>query len=205
MRKRTGKSLFSIFMTFLKMGPFTFGGGYALIPVIEREIVEKRGWLQAREIADLTAVAGTVPGAIAANTATIIGYRIAGVRGAVSALLGIFLPTFAIMIGMGFLYAGLKDNPKVEAAFLSIRATVVALIVYAAVKIGKTAIVDFATGSLAAISVALLLFGSGFVHPLWLIVFGAVAGIAVVKVRERFGKKTKPMDDEQEQVFDYMI
>ena len=193
----------SLFATFLKMGPFTFGGGYALIPVIEREIVEKRKWLQSEDVADIIAVSGSVPGAVAVNSATLIGYRIAGIRGALSALLGIFLPTFVLMIGLSLVYIQMKDNPKIEAAFLSIRATVVAMIVYAAIKIGKTAIVDFATGALATIAVCLLLFSGGLVHPVWVIVFGALAGIAVVKIRALLGKKTKL--EEKEPVYDYMI
>ncbi|MFC4598460.1 chromate transporter [Cohnella hongkongensis] len=197
------KLIGSLFATFLKMGPFTFGGGYALIPVIEKEIVEKRKWLQSEEVADIVAVSGSVPGAVAVNSATLIGYRIAGVGGALSALLGIFLPTFALMIGLSLVYIQLKDNPKIEAAFLSIRATVVAMIVYAAIKIGKTAVVDFASGSLAAIAVCLLIFGESFLHPAWLIVFGALAGVVVVKVRALLGRKTKL--EEKEPVYDYMI
>jgi len=195
------KLLGSIFLTFLKMGPFTFGGGYALIPVIEREIVDKRKWLQSQDVADIIAVSGSIPGAVAVNSATFIGYRLAGIGGALAALLGIFLPTFALMIGLSLVYVQIKDNPKIEAAFLSIRATVVALIVYAAIKIAKTAIVDFATGALAAIAVGLLL--TGYVNPVLLIVFGAASGIAVVKIRSLFGKKTKI--DEEEPVYDYMI
>lgn len=120
-----------------KNGSFHIRGGYALVPVIEREIVEKRKWLQSEEVADIVAVSGSVPGAVAVNSATLIGYRIAGIGGALSALLGIFLPTFALMIGLSLVYVQMKDNPKIEAAFLSIRATVVAMIVYAAFKIGK--------------------------------------------------------------------
>ncbi|MBH5320224.1 chromate transporter [Paenibacillus sp. GSMTC-2017] len=198
------KLLGSIFYTFLKMGPASFGGGYALIPVIEREIVEKRNWLQSEDVANITAVSGSVPGAVAVNSAMFIGYRIAGTYGAIAALLGIFLPTFFLMIGLTLAYLQVKDHPKIEAAFLSIRATVVALIVYAAIKIGKTAIIDFTTGSLAAVSVGLLLLSNGHFHPLWLIVLGAFSGIAVVKIRTFFGKKTK-LDNKEETVYDYMI
>jgi chromate transporter len=201
--KANWKLIGSLFATFLRMGPLTFGGGYALIPVIEKEIVEKRKWLQSEEVADIVAVSGSVPGAVAVNSATLIGYRIAGIGGALSALLGIFLPTFVLMIGLSLVYVQMKDNPKIEAAFLSIRATVVAMIVYAAIKIGKTAVVDFATGALAAIAVCLLLFGGSFVHPVWVIVFGALAGIAVVKIRALFGRRTKLED--KEPVYDYMI
>ena len=201
--KANWKLIGSLFATFLRMGPLTFGGGYALIPVIEKEIVEKRKWLQSEEVADIVAVSGSVPGAVAVNSATLIGYRIAGIGGALSALLGIFLPTFVLMIGLSLVYVQMKDNTKIEAAFLSIRATVVAMIVYAAIKIGKTAVVDFATGALAAVAVCLLLFGGSFVHPVWVIVFGALAGIAVVKIRALLGRKTKLED--KEPVYDYMI
>lgn len=157
------KLLFQLFVTFLKMGPCTFGGGYALVPVIERETVDKRGWLRSKDVADVLAIAGSVPGAVAVNSAAFIGYRVAGAGGAAAALLGICIPTFCMMLGLSLLYIHLKDNPKIEAAFLSIRATVVALIVYAAIRISKTAIVDFATGALAAIAVSLLYFGSGHI------------------------------------------
>lgn len=185
------KLLWAIFWTFLKMGPLSFGGGYALIPVIEREIVVKRKWLKTEDVADSITVSGSIPGAVAINAATFIGYRIAGFSGAIMALLGIFLPSFFLMIGLSIVYMQIKDNPKIEAAFLSIRATVVALIVYAAIKIGKTAIVDFTTGSIAAITVGLLLLGNGHLHPLWLIALGAVSGVIVVKVRSLFGKKQR--------------
>ncbi|MGG1639038.1 chromate transporter [Paenibacillus sp. NRS-1760] len=76
--------LWTIFLTFLKIGPVTFGGGYAMIPVIEREVVEKRKWLETRDIADIFAVAESIPGAIGINSATFIGYRVAGIRGALA-------------------------------------------------------------------------------------------------------------------------
>ena len=196
--------LSSLFVTFLKMSPVTFGGGYAMIPVIEREVVDQHGWLKSEEVADVFAVAGSVPGAVAVNSAIFIGYRIAGVTGAVAALLGICLPTFCIVIGLTAFYTVMKDNAKVEAAFTAIRATVVALIVYAAIKIGKTAIVDIATGVLTVAAIALLIFGSGYIHPAWLIVIGAAAGMIIVKIREHFGKPAK-LPKQDEQVYDYSI
>ncbi|BBI36709.1 chromate transporter [Cohnella abietis] len=198
----TWKLLSSIFVTFLKIGPITFGGGYALIPVIEREVVDRRGWLRTQEIADVFAVAGSVPGAVAVNSATYIGYRIAGIRGATAALLGILLPTCCLMIGLSIFYVQMKDNPKIEAAFLSIRVTVVALIAFAAFKIGRTAVIDSTTGSLAVIASLLLFFGN--VHPVYVIAFGAAAGIAVVKIRVLLGKDFK-LKEEKEVVYDYMI
>ena len=200
------KLLAGIFMTFLKMAPMTFGGGYALIPSIEKEVVGKKGWLQSEEIADVFAVSGTVPGAVAVNSAAFIGFRIAGVPGAIAALLGILLPTFVLMILLTVFYVQFKDNPKMEAAFTAIRATVVALIAYAAIKIGRTAIVDFATGALGATAALLLFFGH--VHPLLVILLGAVAGVAIVKIRKRWGRtpndRTSKAQD-KEPVYDYSI
>lgn len=199
------KTVFSIFVAFLKLGPFTFGGGYALIPALEREVVDRKGWLDSRELADVFAVAGSMPGAVAVNSASFVGYRVAGVFGALAALLGIFLPTFVLMIGLSLTYVYYHDNPKIAAAFTAIRATVAAFIVYAAVRIAKTAIIDFASGAIAAIAVATLYFGSGNVHPAWIVVFGAAAGVIVVRVRSLLGKKPPFQEQEAEPVYDYMI
>lgn len=200
------KLLSGLFMAFLKMAPMTFGGGYALIPAIEKEVVDKKGWLRSEEMADVFAVAGTVPGAVAVNSSAFIGYRIAGVPGAIAALLGICLPTFLLMILLTIFYEQLRDNPKVEAAFTAIRATVVALIAYAAIQIGRTAIVDYATGALGA-AAALLLF-LGHVHPLLVILLGAVAGVVIVKIRKHSGRTPNLGSSnarDQEPVYDYSI
>src|SRR3954452_9702015 len=134
------KVLFQIFWTFFKISPVTFGGGFAMIPLIEKEVVEKRKWLTSEEVTDVFALSQSVPGAVAINSATFIGQRIGGVRGAIAAMIGVSLPTFFIVLLLGVLYFFIQDNPKVVAAFLSIRVSIVAIIVYAAVKIAKTAI-----------------------------------------------------------------
>ncbi|WP_373232549.1 chromate transporter [Cohnella sp.] len=200
------KLLWSLFISFLKIGPITFGGGYAMIPAIEREVVVKRKWLRTEEITDIFAASQSVPGAIAINSATLIGYRIAGVRGAIMAMLGIFLPTFFIVLGLSIFFMEMKDNPKIEAAFISIRATIVALIVYAAYKIGKTAIVDKTTLLLVVISVEIMYLTRDYVHPIFLIGGGALVGIILVAMRTYLGWETKLEKRENEkQVYDYMI
>lgn len=195
--------LWHLFFMFLKIGPVTFGGGYAMIPVIEREVVEKRKWLQSDDVADVFAVAGSVPGAVAINSATFIGYRIAGIAGAIAATIGILLPTFCIVLGFSIFFVEMKDNPKIEAAFVSIRATIVALIVYAAYKTGKTAAVDMASVMLILVTVALMYITHNQIHPIFLIIGGAIAGMTIVGIRTKLGKKT--IHHEKEQVFDYMI
>ncbi|RXZ84722.1 chromate transporter [Paenibacillaceae bacterium] len=195
--------LWRLFISFMKIGPTTFGGGYAVLPIIERETAERRKWLNSEEITDVFSIAGSVPGAIAINSAMLIGYRVAGFAGAAAALAGILLPTFTIIIGLSAIYLVLRDQPKVEAAFLSIRATVVALVVYAAYRIGKTAAIDYPTTAILLLTVGLLYFGSGWIHPALLIVGGAAAGIVIVRTRQRLGKETKL--EKEEPVYDYMI
>ncbi|WP_028611381.1 chromate transporter [Paenibacillus harenae] len=197
------KLMWQLFVTFLKIGPVTFGGGYAMIPVIEREVVEKRKWLQSEDVADIFAVSGSVPGAIAINSATFIGYRIGGVMGAVAATIGVLLPTFCIVLLLSLFFLEMKDHPKVAAAFVSIRATIVALIVYAAYKTWKTSAVDKTTIGMIAATVALLYFFNQYIHPVILIIGGALAGIAMIWLRKKLGFKTKL--HKEEEVYDYMI
>ncbi|WP_078549543.1 chromate transporter [Litchfieldia alkalitelluris] len=183
------KLLVQIFITFFKIGPVTFGGGYAMIPLIEREVVEKRRWVKTEDVTDIFAVAESVPGAIAINSATFIGYRLAGVAGAIVAMTGVLLPTFFIVVMLSLFFLQVQDNPKVEAAFVSIRATIVALITYAAIKIGKTAIVDKTTVALIAITVAVLFFIH--IHPVLIIISGGIIGIGIISLKKKLGISIK--------------
>ncbi len=187
--KTNWKLLWAIFITFLKIGPVTFGGGYAMIPLIEREVVAKRKWIKAEDVTDVFAVAESVPGAIAINSATFIGYRIAGPLGAITAMAGILIPTFIIILVLCISYLYLNNNPKMEAAFEGIRPAIVALIAFAAYKIGKMAIIDKTTLFTMCISVGLLL--SFSIHPGFIIICGAFVGILLVIAKEKFGYKVQ--------------
>jgi len=206
--KDTNCSLYQIFMTFLKISPVSFGGGYALIPLIEQEIVTKKKWLESKEISDIFSLSQSAPGAIALNSAIFIGYRLKGVLGALIALLGILLPTFTIMIILSIVFLFIKDFPKVEAAFMAIRTTVLALIVYAAIRIGKESIVDIPTVGISLATVALLYFLNQSIHPILLIVAGAVAGLAIYFIRTIRGKHQvnhTPETTANNNYSDYMI
>lgn len=205
--KGSGKLIWDLFLAFLKIGPSTFGGGYAVMPAMEREAVDRKRWIGSEDIADIFAVAQSVPGAVAINSATFIGYRVAGIRGAVAAMAGMLLPTFLIIVGLSFVFLQVKDNPKVEAAFTSIRATIVALIAFAAIKYGKKALVDKSSAVLIGVTVILLFVGQSYVHPVLLIVGGAAAGIAITAVKAKLGRERVPQrkPKQPEQVFDYMI
>lgn len=173
------KILFQLFWTFFKISPVTFGGGFAMIPLIEKEVVEKKKWLKKEDVTDVFALSQSVPGAVAINSATFIGQRIGGIKGAIAAMIGVSLPTFIIVLMLGIFYFYIQDNPKIEAAFLSIRASIVAIIAYAAFKISKTAIIDKSTFGIMLIGIPVLF----FIHPVIAIVAGALVGIITVKVK----------------------
>jgi chromate transporter len=181
------KLLFSLFWTFFKIGPVTFGGGYAMIPLIEREVVENRGWISSKDITDVFAISESIPGAIAINSATLVGFRIARIPGAFAAMLGVLLPTFLIVIVLCITFLSVQDNPKVEAAFKGIRATTVALIVYAGIKIGKTAVFDKTTFATAAVTVASMVVMH--INPIYIIIAGAGVGIIQILTKIKLGMK----------------
>lgn len=180
-----GKLLLQLFWSFFKIGPSSFGGGYAMMPAIEREVVAKRGWFAEDEMADMLSLAGTAPGGVAVNAAAFAGYRKAGIAGSVAAVAGMTLPTFIIVVLLSLMFLTLKDNSKVQAALKGIRAAVVALILLAAYRMAKVSVFDAATGvATAAALLTLLIFG---VNPLFVIVAGMIAGIFIIKGKEWMG------------------
>lgn len=179
-RDDTMGKLLDIFWVFLKIGSFTFGGGYAMIPLIEEEIVNKKKWVTSNEIIDLFAIAESIPGAIAINTATFIGYKISGRKGAIAANIGVILPSLTIITLIASVFSKFQNDPNVQAALLGIRSCVVALILMAAVSVGKKAIKDkitFLVAILAMVSIAFL-----DIHPIFAIISGAVIGLVVMKI-----------------------
>ena len=130
-------SLAELFFTFMKIGAFTFGGGYAMIPLIQRETSEKRGWIEKDDILEMVAIAESTPGPIAVNMATFVGYRLRGVVGALAATLGEVLPSFAIIAVLSFVLQRFEHLKAVKYAFMGIRAGVLALIVKALISMFK--------------------------------------------------------------------
>jgi len=172
--------LLEIFTTFFKIGSFTFGGGYAMIPLIEREIVTNKGWVKEDEVIDIFAVAESVPGAIAINSSTFVGYKIAGKNGALAANLGVVLPSFIIITIIAAFFARFQDSPVVKAAFKGIGATVVALILMASYKVGKAAIKDKLGIIIAAMSIiAVVILKISAIFP---IIGGAAIGLLIYMI-----------------------
>lgn len=125
------KNCFEVFWTFFKIGAFTFGGGYAMVPLIQKEAVEKKGWITDDDILEIIAIAESTPGPIAINSATFVGYRAAGFFGAMSATLGVVLPSFVVILAISYILEEFQSFKPVQYAFFGIRAGVLALVIKA--------------------------------------------------------------------------
>lgn len=129
--KFSWKKLWEIFITFFKIGAFTFGGGFAMIPLIQNEAVEKNKWITDDDILEIVAIAESTPGPVAINAATFVGYRVCGVVGSVAATLGVVLPSFVIILLLSFVLRQFQQLKAVQYAFYGIRAGVLALLLKA--------------------------------------------------------------------------
>ena len=176
-RKKTFRTLIDLFVTFFKIGGFTFGGGLAMIPLIEKEVVTRKKWIDEDEIVDIFAVAQSIPGVIAINSATQVGYKVSGKKGAVAATLGVVLPSFLIILIIAMFFTRVQDNIIVKNMFKGIRPCVAVLIGSAAVRISKTSVKDKITLLIALVAFALVLFFE--IHSIFAIIGGAVAGILI--------------------------
>ena len=122
------KKLFQLFWTFFKIGGFTFGGGHAMIPLIQRETVENKKWITDDDVLEIIAIAESTPGPVAINAATFVGYRTAGFWGAAAATFGVVLPSFAIILAIAYLLDGFMEMKPVKYAFQGINVGVLALL-----------------------------------------------------------------------------
>lgn len=136
MRKKL-KLLLSVFWVFFRIGAFTFGGGYAMIPLISEETVQRRKWIEEKDILDIIAIAESTPGPVAINSATFVGFRVAGFWGSFFATLGVVVPSFVVILIISYVLNEFKEIQAVKFAFNGIRAGVLALIIKALVKMYK--------------------------------------------------------------------
>ena len=161
----------------------TFGGGYAMIPILEREIVENRKWASSEEMMDYYAVGQCTPGVIAVNTATFIGYGVAGPAGGVAATLGVVFPSVVIICLIAGILTNFADIPAVKSAFTAIRVCVCVLIFNAVVKLWKGAVKDKAGLVLFLIVFVLSLFFD--ISPVIFVLFCALAGLVLTRTGVR--------------------
>ncbi|HHY69514.1 MAG TPA: chromate transporter [Bacillota bacterium] len=169
-----GEVLLQLFVSFLKVGAFAFGGGYAMIPLISEEVVTYRGWLEMEEFIDVIAISQGTPGPIAINSATFVGFKVAGVIGSITATLGVVLPSFVIMMVLGRLFLRYKEVPVVKHMLSGIRPVVVALILAAAFSVLPNSITGIVPAIVAAVVIiAIVVFD---VDPILLLVLSGVMG-----------------------------
>ena len=175
--------LLKLFTAFARVGVLTFGGGYAMIPMLEREIVDRHGWATSEELMDYYAVGQCTPGVIAVNTATFIGYKIAGNIGGVMATLGVVFPSFVIITVIAGIIQNFADIPAVRSAFAAIRVCVCVLIFNSVLKLWKGAVKDKAALVLCLLVFVLSMFFN--ISPIVFVVFCALAGILFTRLGVR--------------------
>ncbi|MBQ6947803.1 MAG: chromate transporter [Clostridia bacterium] len=172
-----------LFWIFFKIGAFTFGGGYAMIPLIQKEVVENNKWITDDDILDIIAIAESTPGPIAINSATFVGYKIAGFWGSAAATFGVVLPSFVIILAISFILNQFQNLKAVKYAFFGIRAGVLALLIKALwsmyTKCPKGVLAYIL---MAAAFIAVAVFDIGV---LWVILGCAACGIIVSLITER--------------------
>ena len=179
--------LLILFLTFMKIGVFTFGGGYAMIPIIEEEVTKKRKWISEMEIMDILAISESTPGPIAVNTATYVGYKVAGVAGGIIATLGLAIPSFVIIFVISFFYQDFMKWPVIAAMFKGLKVGVIILLFSAVLKLKKGVKVNLVGIILFVTALSLMLVFSfidtGFKYlSLCLILLGIITGIVLTLI-----------------------
>lgn len=177
------KELWKLFYTFVTVGVTTFGGGYAMLPALQREVVEKRGWATEEEVMDWYAIGQCTPGVIAVNTATFVGQKQKGVLGGIAATLGVVFPSLVIITIIAAFIRNFADLPAVQNAFAGIRACVCVLILNAVVKLWKKSVVDWK----AFLIFAVVFLGSVFfdLSPVLYVLAAALAGVVIKSLEVR--------------------
>ena len=185
---------FELFWTFAKIGVCTFGGGYAMLPILQRELVEKRNWTSEAELSDYFAIGQCTPGIIAVNTATFVGHKLKGAAGGVAATLGLVFPCLVIIMIIAAFLQNFAQLPAVVHAFNGVRACVCALILSSVLKLRKSTVVDLPTALIFLVVAALAVAGNfvsfpagtalgavmGFLtSPIVLVVLAGVAGLCI--------------------------
>lgn len=164
-----------LFFTFFKIGAFTFGGGYAMLPLIQMEVIDTYGWLTLNEFLEIIAIAEMTPGPVAINTATFVGYRKAGLFGSAAATLGVVLPSFLIILLIARLFTGLTKAPWAKGVFTGVKPAVIGLIGLALWRLGRVTVTDYKT--VLIFLGALFLLIKGRLHPIPVLILAGLCGL----------------------------
>jgi chromate transporter len=170
-----------MFLTFFKIGAFTFGGGYAMIPIIQEEIVEKKKWIDDNEFMDAIALAQASPGPVAVNTSVYCGYKLKGFKGAIACTMGTVLPSFITILIIAIFFFQFRANAIIDQIFMGIRPAVVALIASAVYKMWKKAQYGYDKFAIALGTLLIIVFMD--ISPIWLVIAGGLGSVIINKLR----------------------
>jgi chromate transporter len=170
------KLILELFFAFLKVGTFTFGGGLAMLPLIQKTAVDEKSWMTEDEMVDCLAISQSIPGMLAVNAAIFIGYRQKKLSGGIAAALGVILPAFVSIVVILLFLGRIEENQYVQGAFEGIKAASVALIAVAAYKMGKQILKGKQEYFIAAVSFIVIVLAG--INAVWAIVFGALTGLS---------------------------
>lgn len=173
------KKSLELFLSIFKIGTFTFGGGYAMIPLIEEEVVVNKGWISKEEFLDILVVSQSLPGALAVNTSVFLGYKIGGFIGAMVALLAVILPSFLIILIIAVFFMKFRDNYYVNAAFKGITAAVPMLVLIGAISLSKGLEKNIRTLITIIVGIIALVFFN--IHPVLVIIISGLYGVIFLK------------------------
>lgn len=176
-------SLLQIFGVFAKIGAFTIGGGYAMIPIIQREM-SKRGWISDEELPDIVALSQSAPGVMAVNISIFAGYRLRGVPGSIAATLGSVMPSFLIILAIAICFSAFRDNPWVERAFKGIRPVVISLIAVPMINMARKSCTSWWKWLIAIASLLLVAFLG--VSPIYILIVCIVLGFSITYFSQRW-------------------
>lgn len=174
--------IWNLFFIFIKIGLLSFGGGYAIIPIVQHEAMSG-GWLSEKEFQEVVSIAGMSPGPVATNSATLIGYRVAGIEGAIVSTLGMILPSLIIIIVISIFFYRVRDSQWIKTLFYGLRPVITGLIAYAAIRFGlnsvEQALISWQTiGTLIIVFAALYGLMKYKLHPFTIIVASGILGVA---------------------------
>jgi chromate transporter len=177
---------FELFLTFFKIGIFTIGGGYTMIPLIEKEIIEEKKWINKEEMVEIIAISQMTPGPIATNAATFIGKKMGGIRGAVMATFGVVLPSLIIITFIAAFLSVNFENIYVQKAFTGLRAGITAMIFLSVKKLAKPVLFDNIAYIIFALTMLLLIFK--IISPVYIIIIAGCGAAGIYYIREEIKK-----------------
>lgn len=185
------KKAILLFCAFFKIGAFTFGGGYAMIPLIQHEVTVKNKWITDDDVLSIVAISESTPGPIAVNSATFVGYRVCGVLGSIAATLGVVVPSFLIMLCVFFVLDRFQDLKPVQYAFMGIRSCVLALVMKALLSMYKKCEKNWVSYTVIAFSVITSVIVTKFIpiNTFYIIISSAIFGLITYSVLRRRAKK----------------